>query len=436
MRRAQAPLAAPLSAALLALAAPVLAQQAAPPPPPPHPTDARPQSTGRVPQGVLDDFIAGFNGDDAAFDRAMTGAERIIAADPHNAEALAWRSSGMGMRAGKAFGKGDIPLGMRSWQESIRGLNRAVDLEPGNIQVRFVRGKSMLESSLHDPNPATSGEAARTAIGDLELALSSFEDLEKQLPKQTREEFYAWLLQASEKVGDKERAEKYRALAGEKAAAAEARVDTSAQSSIPGETVRAALAIVDSEIATMVKDDLRASLSVPERLKQVLIVVDAHRVAPRGDPAATAWRGFARSLRAGPLFAQGKFEEGVRVWDDASAELSKGVTAGPTLAEPLILRALTRIERARHDPDPAARAESARGAVQDIERAQRMIADGGKPLGVDAGAELWASLGAAHRLTGDTARAKAALGAGLKLNPSEAVAKRLRSSLEKMQAAR
>jgi hypothetical protein len=128
---------------------------------------AKPRSTGAVPQETLDDFVAGFEGDKDAMGRAMKATDAILSADPNNAEALAWNSSGKSAMCGEAFQAGDFKKGMTLWNEGKAGLGRAVELAPDNISVRLVRGKTMVESSLHDPMPASSKEAALTAVEDL-----------------------------------------------------------------------------------------------------------------------------------------------------------------------------------------------------------------------------------------------------------------------------
>src|SRR5262249_42784896 len=151
-----------------------------------------------------------------------------------------------------------------------------------NVHIRFVRGKSMLESSLHDPNAASSGQSAQVAISDLELALASIDDLEKRLPKATREEFYSWLFQASEKVGDKERAAKYKALAGERLKAAEKRLAESAKPTI-GETVRSALGILETPVAKEIKPELTGGVTDATRMDKLLARLDERLSAEPGN---------------------------------------------------------------------------------------------------------------------------------------------------------
>src|SRR5207253_5329434 len=61
---------------------------------------------------VREDMFAGFDGDKAAFDRAMAVIERTLAAVPDHAEAVTWRGAGRLFLAGQAFRRGAIAEGM------------------------------------------------------------------------------------------------------------------------------------------------------------------------------------------------------------------------------------------------------------------------------------------------------------------------------------
>jgi hypothetical protein len=413
-----------VAAATLLLPTPAPAQQ------PPAP-NVRPHATGRVPQSVLDDFMAGFGGDKAALDRAVTAAGQIVQADPANAEALAWRSAGLGAQSGTAFQSGNFQEGMRLWQDSTSGLNQAVDMEPDNSQIRFVRGKSMVESSLYDPNPARSGDNARIAIGDLELALSSFDDVQKQLPKQTREEFYSWLLQASEKAGDKERVEKYKKLAGDKAGSAEERLAESAKNSSTGEALRSALAILDTDLAKALKPDLTAGLRDPARLDAALATLKQRLEAAPGDGPATAWHGFVRTLQASALNTKGKADDASKMWQEAVGEITKAAANDPANAEIFVLRGLTTLDRARQ-ADAESRPGVARTAASDLDRAQRLLADANKPLPANAAAELNIALARAWYFAGEKPKVKACLETAVSSGADEKTVGRARDYLQKL----
>jgi hypothetical protein len=304
-------------------------------------------------------------------------------------------------------------------------------MEPNNSQIRFVRGKSMVESSLYDPNPARSGDNARIAIGDLELALSSFDDVQKQLPKQTREEFYSWLLQASEKAGDKERVEKYKKLAGDKAGSAEERLAESAKNSTTGETLRSALAILDTDLAKALKPDLTAGLRDPARLDAALATLKQRLEAAPGDVPATAWHGFVRALKASTLTTKGQIDDASNAWQQGVAEISKAVSNDPSSTEALILRGLSTLDHARQ-ADRSSRPDAARTAASDLDRAQRLLADTGKPLPPNASAELNISLARAWYYAGEQSKLKSCLETAINSGADEKTIARARDYLQKL----
>jgi tetratricopeptide (TPR) repeat protein len=398
----------------------------------PSPTTAHPRSTGAVPQDVLDDFIAGFNGDEASMTRAMAATDAILAKDPTNAEALAWNSSGKGMQCGAAFRTGDFQTGMRLWQESQDGLNKAVDMDPNNARIRIVRGKSMLEGSLHDPNPETSTAAAAKSVDDLESALSIMGDnFEKNAPKSFRQEMYSWLYQGAAKTGDKEKADKYKKLAGDAADQAKQRLEQSAGNTV-NEAVFAATTILDSQFVQDIKPDLTAGLRTPAKLDDVIASLDKKIEAKRDDATAIAWRGFARALRSQSYISQGNFETGTKMWEKGNAEISEAASTDATNRDAVLLRGLSNVEWARKESDEAKRTDAANKAVTDLTRFQRVTTDTGATMTGDAKAELNFALARAYRASGQLDKAKTSLEAAIAANPSPEIAKRLKSLLELM----
>jgi hypothetical protein len=393
----------------------------------PSPTSARPQSTGAVPQNVLDDFIAGFNGDAQAMDRAMSASADILAKDPTNAEALAWNSSGKGMQCGAAFAQQDFQSGMRLWRESQEGMNKAVDMDPENPRIRIIRGKSMLEGSLHDPNPGTSNAAAGMAMDDLENAVNLLGDnFDKKAPKDFRQEMYSWMYQAAAKVGDKDKADKYKKLAGDYADAAKKRLEESAGNTV-NETVFAATTILDSDLVNSMKRDLMQGLRSPAKLDEIIASLDKKLEAKPDDATAQAWRGFAQTLRSTSLLAQGSIDEGTKLWDKGNDQIGKAASSDPTCRDAVLLRALSSLERARQETDDAKRKDQAAKAVTDLTRFQRLAQDASVTLSADATAELQLTLARAYRQTEEWPKAKAALDAGITANASPEIAKKLKA---------
>jgi tetratricopeptide (TPR) repeat protein len=413
-----------LSAALLLTPA-AIAQQGQP-----KPVDAvHPESTGAVPQATLDDFIAGFNGDRAAMDRAMKDTADILTKDPNNVEALAWNSSGKGALCGEAFSKGDFKNGMQLWTESKTGLSRSVELAPGNTTVRIVRGKSMLEASLHDPNPATSNDAANTAVTDLEAAIELMgKDFDKA-PQSFRQEIYAWLYQAASKAGDKERADKYKKLAGDKAGDALDRLNQSAENTVL-ESAKAALVILDSPLVQQIKPDLLAGLRSPAKLDAVIAILNKNIDANPDDAASIAWRGFTRILRTSSMFAQGRIDEGVKAWEKGLNEINAAASTDATTRDAVLLRALSNLELARHASEPEKRAEARQKTTTDLARFERMLKDGNITLNPEATAAFQLTNARIHLMNGDTKKARAAVTAATATDKSAETAKRAKVWLE------
>ena len=119
---------------------------------------------------VRADFFAGFQGDKARFDRAMTRCEEELAKNPDHAEALVWRGSGLMTLAANAFQGGDFAKGMELWQRSVADMNRAVSLAPDDVAVRIPRGATLFEASRHAP-PAQGAPLLALALEDYEHTL-------------------------------------------------------------------------------------------------------------------------------------------------------------------------------------------------------------------------------------------------------------------------
>lgn len=388
--------------------------------------DAHPRSHGTVPQDTLDDFIAGFNGDAEAMDRAMKATGTILAKDPENVEALAWNSAGKGAQCGASFQSGDFKTGMKMWQESKDGLNKAVELAPENTTVRIVRGKSMLESSLHDPNPKSSNEEATMAVEDLEKALALMGDNLNGGDKAFRKEMYAWLYQAASKAGDKDKAAKYKELAGDKANDALARLNESAENTVI-ESARAALVILDSPLVQEIKPDLMAGLRTSGKLDAVIASLDGKIAAKPDDAAAQAWRGFTRILRTSSMYAQGRIEEAGKAWERGVNEINAAASTDATSRDAALLRALGDVEKARRETDADKAAAMREKALSDLGRFQRLVTDGNITMTADAKALLAITNARVHLMARDTKKARASLDAAVAAKPSPEFEKRAKS---------
>jgi hypothetical protein len=396
----------------------------------PAPRDsAMPRSSGAVPQATLDDFIAGFQGDGEALDRALKETDAILAKDPNNAEALAWSASGKGAKGGAAYGKGDMKAGAELSSESTDELNRAVQLAPDNANIRVIRGKSMVEFAIYDPNAARSSAAANTALGDLESAVDLMGKDFETAPKSYQQEIYAWLYQAATKSGDTEKAEKYKKLAGAKAGGALDQLNQGAENSMV-ESASAAIVILDSALVKEIKTDLLAGLRSPGKLDGVIAVLDKKIETKPDDAAAMAWRGFVRVLRTKSMFAQGHIEQATKGWTKGVSEIDAAASTDATTRDAVLLRALSNLELARHTSEAAKAAEARQKTLTDLDRFNRMLKDGGVKLSAEATAALQLTTASAQLMNGNATKARAAVAAATAADPSEETTKRAKSYLQ------
>ena len=96
---------------------------------------------------IRGDFFAGLRGNAEAMARGMKATEAVLEQNPNHAEALVWHGSGMFFQAGQAFQHGDPNKGMALFGKSIAEMDRAVELEPGNLAVRIPRGSTLMAAT-------------------------------------------------------------------------------------------------------------------------------------------------------------------------------------------------------------------------------------------------------------------------------------------------
>src|SRR3974390_3200931 len=95
----------------------------------------------KLDQTIKNDFLAGFRGDQAALERTVAAATKILESEPRHAEAMAWLGAGTLKQSGRAFqNDGDMQKGMELWEKGNALLDKAVELEPDNAEVRARRG--------------------------------------------------------------------------------------------------------------------------------------------------------------------------------------------------------------------------------------------------------------------------------------------------------
>jgi tetratricopeptide (TPR) repeat protein len=117
---------------------------------------------------VRNDFFAGFAGDQAAFERAMTESRKAIENDPGSAaEAKAWHGSGLLFEAGRKFQQGDLNEGSRLWDLAINEMDEAGTAAPDNPAVLIPRAATWFAASRNTP-PELGKPILEKALADYE----------------------------------------------------------------------------------------------------------------------------------------------------------------------------------------------------------------------------------------------------------------------------
>jgi tetratricopeptide (TPR) repeat protein len=158
---------------------------------------------------LSDEFVAGMNGDDAAFDRAMKRGEAALASNPKNAEALVWHGAGTLVLAGRAFMSGNFQEGGRLWADATREMDEAVTIAPDDASVRIVRGSAYLEASRQIPAPDRARALLEMGVGDFEKALAIQTPALAQIPVVARGNLLFGLADGWQRLGDREKARTY-----------------------------------------------------------------------------------------------------------------------------------------------------------------------------------------------------------------------------------
>jgi hypothetical protein len=157
---------------------------------------------------VRTDFFAGFTGDMARFERAMTLCETILANSPDHAEALVWHGGGLAFRSGLAFQSGDFQKGGELWGRGMAEMGRAVSLEPDNVGVRIPRAATLMEASRQMP-AAQAGPILKLAVDDYERVLALQSAYFDKLSDHARGELLFGLADGWARLGDKDKARDY-----------------------------------------------------------------------------------------------------------------------------------------------------------------------------------------------------------------------------------
>ena len=131
-------------------------------------------AAGRFDFKVREDMFAGFDGDKAAFTRALALIADTLARDPDNAEALTWRGAGRLFMAREAFRQRALREGMALSAQGVADLERGVALKPDSIGVRAARGPALLvyAARLRAFDKAEADRLTGLAIGDFDYIVN------------------------------------------------------------------------------------------------------------------------------------------------------------------------------------------------------------------------------------------------------------------------
>src|SRR5262245_58677950 len=158
---------------------------------------------------VRGDFFAGMAGDQAKFDRAMKVCEDALAKNPNHAEALVWHGGGLVWMSSLAFQKGDVRKGIELWDRGLKEMDRAVELQPGNIGVLIPRGAVLLPASRFVQDAGVQRTLLEKAVGDYEKVREIQKPYFAKLSSHARSELLFGLGEGSARLGNNDKARAY-----------------------------------------------------------------------------------------------------------------------------------------------------------------------------------------------------------------------------------
>lgn len=158
---------------------------------------------------VREDFFSGFAGNSESLERGMKRCDEILAKDPKNAEALAWRASGMMYSAKKEFMAGNVEKGRQIQAQAAQEMNDAVALKPDDVAVLIPRASVFLSVALHVPSPEVAKTYFQIAADDYEKTLRLQGPTFSKLFMHARGELLGSLAEAWNGLGDVEKSRGY-----------------------------------------------------------------------------------------------------------------------------------------------------------------------------------------------------------------------------------
>jgi tetratricopeptide (TPR) repeat protein len=157
---------------------------------------------------VRGDFFAGVSGNKEALDRGMKKTEEILANEPNHAEAKVWHGSGLMTRSGEAFQKGDFQNGMSLWQQALKEMEQAVQLDPTNVGVLIPRGAVLITASRFTP-PEMGKPILEVGVADFEKVLKLQEAYFSSLGTHPRGELLTGIAEGWSRLGNQDKARQY-----------------------------------------------------------------------------------------------------------------------------------------------------------------------------------------------------------------------------------
>jgi tetratricopeptide (TPR) repeat protein len=135
--------------------------------------------------------------------------EEKLSENPDHAEALVWRGTARYWQAGRAFGAGDTAGARTLAAAGVADMDRAIDLEPGNVGVLVPRAAVLLVAARNQRDPARVRDLAARAAADFEAALAIRQPAFQQLGQHNRGEYLSGLAESWALAGDADKAESY-----------------------------------------------------------------------------------------------------------------------------------------------------------------------------------------------------------------------------------
>ncbi|MBC7795645.1 MAG: hypothetical protein H7Z37_02095 [Pyrinomonadaceae bacterium] len=161
-------------------------------------------------QKLQADFSVGMGGDAAALTRAFERSEKILEANPQDAETLVWHGSATVASSGKAFQNKNYAEGWAMWKKGLAEMDKAVELAPESFVVRIVRGATFLNASKRYPDPNVATELREKGVADYEKILSFTDEKSAKMAASQKPKILNGLIEAYDKAGDKTKADFYR----------------------------------------------------------------------------------------------------------------------------------------------------------------------------------------------------------------------------------